>query len=456
MNQKLFVIIYFLFLSILGIAKPISTVYDVTKFGATGDGKTLNTSAIQKTIDECSRQGGGVVLIPDGTFISGTILLKNNVTLMLNEKAKLLGSVDIADYQVIDGFKDGRGSSMGYCFIGGTDAKNCGISGKGKINGNGKLLLEKNGRSKRPFLVRFVRCTNLVVSDVSMEGPAAWTMHFFECKNARAERVIIRSRGLGNNDGIDIDSCDGVVVKDCDIDSGDDAVCLKSTGPEPCRHIEVSGCKLNTGQGAFKIGTESYGDFEYINFHDCQIESTKGIKIYSVDGAHLKNLKISDLTIDKTTVVIMIRLGTRLKTFREGNPKKTAGSIENLQIKDIKVNNASQIALLISGIPGSLIENVKISGITVLLSGGGKAEDSKAILPENEADYPEVTMFGKIMPTYGVYIRHAKSVKLDQINLTTENTDARPIIVAIDVARTSFNGSKMVVNQSDKPIMITK
>lgn len=444
----LFLLIYLLF-SITCYAKPGCTVYNVTKFGAVGDGKTLNTNAIQKTIDACSRQGGGVVLIPDGIFVSGTILLKNDVTLKLDDKTTLLGSTNIEDYKVIDSFIDGRGSNMGYCFIGGADVKNGGISGKGTIDGNGKLLLEKNGRGKRPFLVRFVRCTNIVVSQVTMKGPAAWTMHFFECKNAKAENVIIRSRGLGNNDGIDIDSCDGVVVKDCDIDSGDDAVCLKTSGPKPCRNIEVSGCKLNTGQGAFKIGTESYGDFENINFHNCQIESTRGIKIYSVDGAHLKNLKISDLTIDKTTVAVMIRLGARLKTFREGNPKKTIGSIDHLQIKNIKVNNATQMALLISGIPGSQIENVKISDITVQLPGGGTAEEANVILPENEADYPEVTMFGKVMPVYGVYIRHARNIKFDRISLIAENTDFRPAIVGTDVVRSTFNGNKIPVTKSE-------
>lgn len=443
MNKTVLDLIILLFISIISTAETDNKVYDVTKFGAIGDGKTLNTSSIQKSIDLCSQQGGGTVLVPEGTFVSGTILLKSGVDLMLHEKAILLGSTDIADYLMIDGFKDGRGSTMGYCFIGGSDCSNCGISGKGTINGNGKLLLEKNGRGKRPFLVRFVRCKNLVISDVTMEGPAAWTMHLFECKNARAEQVVIRSRGLGNNDGIDIDSCDGVAVKDCDIDSGDDAVCLKTTGPKPCRNIEVSGCKLNTGQGAFKIGTESYGDFENIYFHHCRIESTRGIKIHSVDGAHLKNLRISDLTVEKTTVAIMIRLGARLKTFREGNPKKTAGSIEKIEVENIKVNQASQIALLISGIPGSRIENVKISNLSAELSGGGKAEEAKTILAENEADYPEITMFGKTMPAYGVYIRHAKKVNFKQTIFSTSNEDARPPVVGIDVIQSTFNGSKI-------------
>ncbi|MDP4290970.1 MAG: glycosyl hydrolase family 28 protein [Bacteroidota bacterium] len=426
--------------------------FDITRWGAIGDGKTLNTAAIQKAIDLCSEQGGGRVIIPDGTWLSGTLMLKNDVTLFLNEKATLLGSTNIADYQLLDGFKDGRGSNMGYCFVGGADVKNCGIAGTGKIDGNGKLLLEKNGRGKRPFLVRFVRCANISVADIHMGGPAAWTMHLFECTNARADQVFIKSRGLSNNDGIDVDCCDGVTIQNCNIDSGDDAICLKATGSKPCKNIDVFGCRLNTNQGAFKIGTETYGDFENIRFHDCKIDTTKGIKIYSVDGAHLKNLTISDIEIEKTSLAVMIRLGSRLKTFREGDPKKSTGSIESLTLKGIKVNYASQIAILISGIPSSDIRDVTISDLSVLLNGGGKAEDAKTILAENETDYPEVTMFGKIMPAYGIFIRHAEQIKLDHINLTTQTKDERPAILIPDHSDVTCSGMNMVTNDNIQPV----
>lgn len=442
-----------IFIALSAMSASVPTDYDISKYGAIGDGKTLNTEAIQKTIDICSQNGGGIVIIPEGTWVSGTIMLKNNVTLNLNEKAILLGSTTITDYQVVDGFKDGRGSSMGYCFIGGVDIKNAGITGTGKIDGNGKLLLEKNGRSKRPFLVRFVRCSNINVTDVHMQGPAAWTMHLFECTNAKAENVTIKSRGLSNNDGIDIDCCDGIIIKNCDIDSGDDAICFKTTGPKPCRNIEVSGCRLSTNQGAFKIGTESFGDFENINLHNCKVDSTKGIKLYSVDGAHLKNLTISDIEIKKTTVAVMIRLGSRLKTFRDGDIKKPTGTLENVNLKRITVANASQIAILISGTPDNNINLVTISDMTVHLTGGGKAEDAKTILAENEADYPEVTMFGKVMPAYGVYIRHADQIKLENINITTLKPDGRPAMISTDVSNAIISDIKLSAHPANEPVI---
>ena len=430
-----------------------STDYDITKYGAVGDGKTLNTQAIQKAIDACSQKGGGKVIVPEGIWRSGTIMLKNNVTLVLNEKAILQGSLNISDYQILDAFKDGKGSSMGYCFIGGKDVNNAGISGKGTIDGNGKLLLEKNGKSKRPFLIRFVHCTNITISDVSMKGPAAWTMHFFECTNAWAENINIRSRGLSNNDGIDVDCCDGVMIKNCNIDSGDDAICFKTTGSKPCKNIEVQGCKINTNQGAFKFGTESFGDFENINIHNCKVDTTKGIKVYSVDGAHFKNLTITDIDIKKASVAVIIRLGSRLKTFRDGDVKKPTGTLEDITLRRIKVIQASQMAILISGTPGNSIKNVTISDLSVQLPGGGKAEEAKTVLAENEADYPEITMFGKIMPAYGIYIRHANEIKLDHINLTTQKPDGRPAIIDTDISEATITNITTPDNLTNEPVI---
>lgn len=440
----------FLFICLTGFWGRAAEV-DVRTYGAIGDGKTINTEAIQKAIDACWKAGGGRVRFPAGVWASGTLFLKDNVLLHLEADATLSGSTDIKDYQLVDGFRDGRGSTMGYCFIGAKDAKNTGITGKGTINGNGKRLLEKNGRNKRPFLVRFVRCTNVTVADVRLEGPAAWTLHFFGCSNVSAERVVIRSRGLSNNDGIDIDCCDKVVIKDCDIDSGDDAICLKTTSSQPCSNVEVSGCRISTGQGAFKLGTESAGDFENISIHDCSVEETKGIKLYSVDGANLRNLSIRNITIEKATLPILLRLGSRLKTFREGEIKKPVGSIEGVRIDNIWVKSATQMAVLISGIPGYRIKDVRISNMHVQLPGGGTIEEAKAVLPENEADYPEITMFGKQMPAYGVFLRHAQSVVLEDMSISVTRPDARPAMVGIDLEQVSLSKVHLPVTASNEP-----
>lgn len=328
---------------------------DVKKFGAAGDGKAVDTRFIQQAVDECSQQGGGTVKIPAGEFVSGTILLKDNVTLQLDERARLLGSLDIADYTAPDKFRSGNGADMGYCFIGAVGAKNVSITGSGVIDGRGKELLaaRPKGNNARPFLMRFVRCEGVTLKDVHLQGPAAWTTHFFQCQNVVAEKVSITSRGLANNDGFDVDSSQNVRITDCNVDSGDDAVCLKTTSLMPCKNVAVSGCDLKSHWGGMKFGTESAANFENVTITDCRIHDTQGgIKLFSVDGANVRNISFSGLTMENVNTPIFIRLGSRLKTFREGDAPQPVGSISNIVFKDLKVQAVSLIGILISGIPG--------------------------------------------------------------------------------------------------------
>jgi polygalacturonase len=401
---------------------------DLQKFGAIGDGKTLNTKAIQQAIDECSKQGGGTVRIPAGQYVSGTLLLKDNVTLQLDNRASLLGSLDINDYQAPDKFRSGNGAEMSDCFIGAVGAKNIAIKGGGVIDGRGKELLaaRPKGSGARPFLIRFVRCDGVSLEGVHLRGPAAWTTHFFQCKNVTAEHVTIASRGLPNNDGFDIDSSEGVRIKNCNVDSGDDSICLKTTSLTPCRNVEVNGCDLKSHWGGVKFGTESAANFENVTITDCRIHDVQGgIKLFSVDGAHVKNITLSGLTMENVNTPIFIRLGARLKTFREGDAPQSIGSISNVVIKDLKVSATSPIGILISGIPGHAVSGVTLENIQMKLPGGGLAPKTTS-LPEKENAYPEITMFGKEFPAYGLYARHVTGLTLKNITLELAKPDPRP------------------------------
>jgi polygalacturonase len=411
---------------------------DATKTGVIGDSVTVNTIALQKAIDACSADGGGTIQFPVGHYVTGTIQLKDNVTLHLDENAVLLGSTNAADYRNVDPFMAGDGVPLGYALIVAEGANHVGIEGAGMIDGRGKELKAAQSRyTVRPFLMRWLHCTNVTVKDVQLTNPGAWTLNFFQSRNATVEHVTIRTRntGLANNDGIDLDSCENVRIRDCDIDSGDDALCLKTTSPLPCRDITASGCKLSTKCNAIKLGTESLGDFENISVANCQIRDTamSGIALYCVDGGQMHDVNIAGITMDGVTVPISIRLGARLKTFRAGDQPKPPGSLRDVTIKNVRVTGARQIGLLINGITNHPVENLTLENIQIQLAGGGKPADARIQLPEKESAYPEHSMFGKIMPAYGIYARHVRGITLKNVEMTVNNSDARPAKIFIDV-----------------------
>jgi len=415
-------------------------VIDATKAGVVGDGITLNTAAIQKVIDDSSAAGGGTIDFPAGRYLIGTIQLKSNVTLRLEEQATLLGSTDVADYRNIDPFIDGSGHPLGHALIVAVDAENVGIEGKGTVDGQSpKLKATQKSYTMRPFLVRWVRCSNVTVRDVHLTNPGAWTLNFFQTKGAVIEGVTIRSRDLGmpNNDGINLDSSENIRVSNCDVISGDDALVIKSTSAaRPSRDITATNCKLSTRTNGIKLGTESIGGFENISVSDCQITNTKmaGIALYAVDGGDLRNVTISNITMDGVIVPICIRLGARLKTFREGDQARpTPGKLSDVTIKNVTAKNIEMIGLLINGVPGFPVESLNLENIQLELPGGGTAEAAKVLLAEKEATYPEFDMFGKTMPAYGIYARHISGLKLQGVRITSLLSDARPATVFMDV-----------------------
>ena len=446
--KKLSTLLFFLF--ILTYAKAVD--FDITKYGAIGDGTTLNSQAIQKAIDACHKNGGGRVIIPAGKFLSGTIAMKDNVTLYLQKDAVLLGSIDLKDYQNLDPFTEGLGIDVGWALLVAVDAKNIGIEGQGVIDGQGSAIKAKHiltdTRSEgqrwglRPFLVRIVRCTGVTVKGVTLKYAGAWTSHYFQSKQIVIENVKIQSVGVAHNDGIGIDGCQQVRIKDCDVVSGDDALVFKTTSSKmACKDIEVSGLRLKSSQAGIKMGTESMAPFENIKITNCHIYDTKngGIKLLTVDGAHLRNILISDITMDEVRTPMLFRLGSRLSVFRKDTETKQAtGTFENVVIRNVKAKaaDAAQLTppsgILITGVPGHYITNLTLENIEITLAGGGTIEDARVVVPEAIDQYPEVKTFGPKIPAYGVWARHVKGLKLINVKFNLGSNDVRPALVCED------------------------
>ena len=219
-------------------------VFNIKSYGAVGDGVAIETEAVQKSIHACHAAGGGIVRVPAGDFQIGTIWLKSNITLSLDHGASLPGSLDIADYKT-DGLSNPREGGP-HCLIYAENACNIVIEGLGVIDGRGAPenypRLRSGGRetSIRPRLIRMVNCDQLTFSGVTYKRPAFWGLHLIDCKNIHFNAITVRFRKNNfNNDGLDLDGCENVLIENCDIDSGDDAICLKST-KNPCQNSPLS------------------------------------------------------------------------------------------------------------------------------------------------------------------------------------------------------------------------
>lgn len=429
-----------------------TATFNVKKYGAKGNGKRIESPAIQKAIDACHKAGGGTVIVPTGTYLSATIQLKDNVTLHLEKDALILGTTDYKAYDNLDPFTEGLGIEVGRALLVAVDAHNIGLTGEGAIDGQGSALKERHIKEDtrpekdrwglRPFLVRLVRCDGVNVNGVTLRYAGAWTSHYFHCRNVNISNVTIRSFGVAHNDGIDIDGCQHVRISHCDIISGDDALCFKTTSSKmACSDIVVSDMLLKSNQSGIKMGTESMAPFENIRISNCKIYDTKngGIKLFSVDGAHLRNVEISDITMDEVRTPMLFRLGARLNVFRKNeDTKQPVGSFENVTIRNVNAIAADKAQLdppsgiLITGIPGHYITNLTLENIHIRLLGTGTPEDALSKVPEAIDQYPEVKTFGPKIPAYGVWARHARGLKLKNVTFELKNPDARPEILCED------------------------
>lgn len=434
-------------------------IFNIIHYGAKSDGVTVNTDAIQRAIDDCSRSGGGKVLFPQGDWLSGTIIIRDNVTLHFEKGATLLGSVDLKDYKNVDPFTEGLGIDVGWALVAAVDAKNIGIEGEGAINGQGSAVKERHIQTDkrpeaerwglRPFLLRVIRCEGVTVRDITLLYSASWTSHYFQCRNVHIEDVQIKSHGVAHNDGINIDGSQDVVIKNCDIESGDDALCFKTTSSKmACKNIVVSGMRLKSNQAGIKTGTESMAPFENIRISDCYIYDTRngGIKLNTVDGAQLRNIEISDITMDNVRTPMLFRLGSRLSVFRKGqDTRQKTGSFEDVTIRNIKAKAAAEAQLkppsgiLITGVPGHYITNLTLENIEIALAGGGSTDNARHNVPEAVDQYPEVKTFGPLVPAYGVWARHVKGLKLKNVSFTLESEDMRPAIIVDDGIMVEIN-----------------
>jgi polygalacturonase len=473
-------------LAIAGEFHPerVSGVYDVRAFGAAGDGKALDTPAVNKAIEAAASAGGGTVRFPAGTYLCFSIHLKSNVALYLDRGATVVGgdtgeqggAYDAAEPGVNNEYEDFGHRHWHNAMMWGEELENVSILGPGLIWGKG-LTRGRNetGKGVGDKTIALKRCHNVTIRDISILHGGHFGILATGVDNLTIDNLIIDT----NRDGMDIDCCRNVRVSNCTVNSPwDDGICPKSSyalnEARATENLTISDCYVTGGYhegtvlngtwkefeagtphprtGRIKCGTESNGGFKNITISNCVFEKCRGLALETVDGALLEDITISNLTMrDLSDLPIFLRLGSRMR----GPAGVAVGQLRRIIITNvISSNTPGRYASILSGIPGHPIEDVKLSDIYIQSQGGGTKEDAAIQPPEKENGYPEPTMFGPL-PAYGFYIRHVKGLEMSHVECEPMQEDARPAYVFHDVHNVDLLRLKAKVTAGTPTIAIT-
>lgn len=456
--MKIYLFNLFLFFSISSTAQMLN----VRDFGDIENwSDSIVSPAINAAIDYAAERGGGTIYFPPGVYRSYSIRLKSNVHLYLDAGAEIRASFpgkdsgyDLAEENKHNMYQDFGHSHWKNSLIWGIGLENITISGFGTINGEGLTREESRLPGVGNKAISLKLCKNVVIKDITMINCGHFALLATGVDNLTLHNLKVDT----NRDGFDIDACRNVRISDCTVNSPwDDAIVLKSSFAlgyfRDTENVTITNCfvsgydKGSVIDGSFqrdepqapdqgyvtgriKFGTESSGGFRNITISNCVFERCRGLALETVDGGFLEDIVINNITMrDIVNAPIFLRLGVRMRS-----PQGTAvGRMSRINISNINVYNAdSRYSSIISGIPGHYIEDVSLSNIRIHYKGGGTKEDGLLSPPENEKLYPEPWMFGTI-PASGFFIRHAKNIELNNVQLSYEKEDFRPSLWLNDV-----------------------
>lgn len=423
--------------------------FDITEYGAVNDTTKLSTVAIQKAIDDCSKAGGGRVVVPTGDFKTGSIFLKDNVHIYLEEGATLYGSTDINDYiPVTSSYVSLRTGIPTIQLIYADSVENVSITGFGTIDGRGKAFPKLSWNDEgitRPHLLRIIRGKDIKVEGITLINSGCWMQHYLACDRLRIDGITVFNRNNYNNDALDLDGCHDVTVCNMIADSDDDAITLKSTSPRLCEDIVISNCVVSSHCNAIKLGTETNGGFRNIIIRGIAVkpsadQSTQffgypggighsAISLEIVDGGSMSNVDISDINIRGTESPIFIRLANRARPYSKNHPVEGIGSISGVTLHDILIDEAGPSGSSITGLAGHPVTDILLHDITIRHAGGQQA--TPVPTDEKEAEYPESTMWG-LLPAQGFWLNHAKDITFRNVRIIPFAPDARPVYLMND------------------------
>jgi polygalacturonase len=445
--------------------------FKASLFGIRSNGTTLNTRSIQKAIDFINADGGGRLVFNVGRYLTGSVYLKSNVTIHLEEGAVLLGSTNPLDYD-----QNFNNTAMIFAL----DQQNIAITGKGIIDGQGYLVANnvvdlvhkgvisdplKNDRpdeSRRPQNIYIRGCRDIRISGITLRNPACWNQHYDQCRRLVIDSISVDSKSYWNNDGVDIADCDSVIIMNSYFDTADDGICLKSHSRGLlCRNVYIHDNTIRSSANGIKFGTASHGGFRDIRIINNLVYDTyrSAIVFSVVDGGVADNIIVDSLRSINTGNVIFLRVGERVagkkgrmnnisisNVYAEVPPGKADAGHNYEGPEENMPRNVSPSSIV--GMPDALVENVRLNNIEIHHPGGGDASYASAGLneldkiPSLAASYPEFSMF-KELPAWGFYIRHARGITFNNVSLYCGKKDYRVAVVLDDTDSVTFNNLRV-------------
>ncbi len=448
-------------------------IFNVRDFGAVGDGTNLDSPAIDQAIAAAAKMGGGTVLVPAGTYLSGSIHLQSNIHLLIDTGATILGAPQkLNAYDETEPFpgiayQDGGHTYFHNSLIWGENLTNVFITGHGTINGGGldrnpKILDEMCGynhfqtpNSKTYPPVRIGNkalalklCRNVVIRDITIFHGGHFAILVTGCDNLTIDNVTLDT----NRDGMDIDCCRNTMISNCRVNSPkDDGICPKSTyalgETRVTENLTIVNCQVSgfeegtlidgtmkpakNGYGRIKFGTESSGGFRNCTVANCTFRSCHGFALEEVDGGILENITVNNLAMtDLRDYAIYLTTGKRNRT-----PNLATNSrMRNILISNVIADGVDKLSgIQISGLPEQLIEGVRLENIRLTSKGGGTAEDAARLPKELGTGYPEPSYSIGTLPAYGVFARHVRDLELANITVNFAANDLRPAAVFSDI-----------------------
>lgn len=451
------------------IGVPTGEVINVKTYGAAGDGKTNDREAIQKAIDRCP--SGGTVLLEDGVFYTGSIMLKSNMTLYINHDATLLGSSSTADYPYYDPMtystQLGPRHNCSRALIYAENVENVKIDGGGTISGNGKYNFTENVRGvsnepHRPIAIYIAMSNTVTIQNVYVRDSAMWTIVPAESDYVTVRNIFMDCRANANRDGIDIVDCKNVLVEDCTVTTADDALCIKSGKRRGVDNLlmqnsNVTVCYTN----GIKFGTASYGAFKNCYFRDIMMKNIKysPMCIESVDGADIDSIYFDRIDFHDVTNPFWIILGQRSLrgtgtdergSMVLGDDFGKVGTLQNIFFKNIRGRNLSLPSTdhpnadgspisgtTVTGEDGKVYEyrvkNIYFENVDITYKGNYKNGVPNTPPEYKLGQYPESSIWG-YLPSWAYFIRHADNVVFKDCITGLQNSDSRAPFAWVDAS----------------------